>query len=128
MGFQALARLTSVPAPPGFSPDSGRFLWQARIQHFLPAIRPLGQFDTQCIYEQEASLQRLTRWGNSVGIRVPGSVLEAAGLKVGDYCEVRLLDSGDIRVRPATAASASAIEPLSRDLSLPTDQEVAAKW
>jgi hypothetical protein len=26
--------------------------------------------------------------------------MEAAGLKVGDYVHVRLLDSGDIRVRP----------------------------
>ena len=43
---------------------------------------------------------RLSRWGNSTGLRLPAAVMEAAGLKVGDYVFVRLLDSGDIRVRP----------------------------
>jgi antitoxin MazE len=47
-------------------------------------------------------MQRLTRWGNSVGLRIPMSVLEAAGLKPGSHVYVRLLNSGDIRVRPVT--------------------------
>ena len=38
---------------------------------------------------------------------MPAAVMEAAGLKAGDYVFVRLLDSGDIRVRP-TKVSASA--------------------
>ena len=46
-------------------------------------------------------MQRLTRWGNSTGLRLPASVMEAAGLEPGDYVYVRLLDTGDIRVRPA---------------------------
>ena len=46
-------------------------------------------------------MQRLSRWGNSTGLRLPASVMEAAGLEPGDYVYVRLLDSGDIRVRPA---------------------------
>ena len=45
-------------------------------------------------------MQKLTRWGNSIGIRIPAHVLGAAGLKSGDHVYVRLLDSGDIRVRP----------------------------
>lgn len=45
-------------------------------------------------------MQKLTRWGNSVGIRIPAQVLGAAGLKPGDHVHVRLMDSGDIRVRP----------------------------
>lgn len=45
-------------------------------------------------------MQRLTRWGNSTGLRLPASVMEAAGLEPGDYVYVRLLDTGDIRVRP----------------------------
>lgn len=45
-------------------------------------------------------MQRLTRWGNSIGLRLPASVMEAAGLEPGDYVYVRLLDTGDIRVRP----------------------------
>lgn len=70
-------------------------------------------------------MQRLTRWGNSTGVRLPAAVLEAAGLRVGDYFHVRLLDSGDIRLRPARHVSAA--EPVDDPLPL-TDQEVAAKW
>ena len=47
---------------------------------------------------------RLTRWGNSTGLRLAATVMEAAGLKVGDFVQVRLLDSGDIRVRPSRGA------------------------
>lgn len=46
-------------------------------------------------------MMRLTRWGHSLGLRLPCEVAQAAGLKPGDYVYVRLLDSGDIRVRPA---------------------------
>ncbi|WP_179830402.1 AbrB/MazE/SpoVT family DNA-binding domain-containing protein [Variovorax sp. YR752] len=43
---------------------------------------------------------KITRWGHSIGLRLPCEVAQAAGLKPGDYVYVRLLDSGDIRVRP----------------------------
>lgn len=36
---------------------------------------------------------RLSRWGNSTGLRLPAALMEAAGLKAGDYVFVRLLDS-----------------------------------
>jgi antitoxin component of MazEF toxin-antitoxin module len=71
-------------------------------------------------------MQRLTRWGNSTGLRLPAAVLEAAGLKPGDYCHVRLLDSGDIRVRPAQAAQA-ADSPAGGEEPVPA-QKVVAKW
>lgn len=45
-------------------------------------------------------MQKLTRWGNSTGLRLPTNVLEATGLKPGSYVSVRVLDSGDIRLRP----------------------------
>lgn len=45
-------------------------------------------------------MHRLTKWGNSTGLRLPASVMEAAGLQAGDYVYIRLLDTGDIRVRP----------------------------
>ena len=51
---------------------------------------------------------RLSRWGNSTGLRLPAAIMDAAGLKVGDYVFVRLLDSGDIRVRPAAKVNATA--------------------
>ena len=43
---------------------------------------------------------RLCRWGNSTGLRLPVSVLAAAGLAPGRYVSLRVLDNGDIRVRP----------------------------
>ena len=43
---------------------------------------------------------RLTKWGNSTGLRISAGLMSAAGLKPGDFVHVRLLDSGDIRVRP----------------------------
>jgi len=43
---------------------------------------------------------RLSRWGGSTGLRLSKEIMTAAGLKPGDFVHVRLLDSGDIRVRP----------------------------
>ncbi len=39
---------------------------------------------------------KLNRWGNSIGIRLPKNVVEAANLKAGDEMSVRVLDRGDI--------------------------------
>jgi antitoxin component of MazEF toxin-antitoxin module len=47
---------------------------------------------------------RLCQWGNSIGLRFPASLLEAAGLHVGKHVTMRLLDNGDIRVRPIGAS------------------------
>lgn len=45
---------------------------------------------------------RLTRWGNSDGeLRIPKSILEAAGLGVGDEIGCRLQDDGTIRLTPS---------------------------
>lgn len=57
---------------------------------------------------------RLCRWGNSTGLRIPKAVMEAAGLKPGRTVSLRVLDSGDIRVRPLGAAQ-------------PADDDVAAQ-
>ena len=55
---------------------------------------------------------RLCRWGNSTGLRLPAAVLQAAGLAAGHYVSVRLLDNGDIRVRPVgPACPAESTEP-----------------
>lgn len=53
---------------------------------------------------------RLSRWGNSTGLRLPAAVMEAAGLKAGDYVFVRLLDSGEIRVRPTKVSLSAYVE------------------
>ena len=43
---------------------------------------------------------RLNRWGHSTGLRIPVAVLSAAGLSSGRSVTLRVLDNGDIRVRP----------------------------
>jgi antitoxin MazE len=48
-------------------------------------------------------MQKLTRWGHSTGIRIPMHILKSMKLGVGDFVNVRLMDSGDIRVRSAKA-------------------------
>ena len=67
-------------------------------------------------------MQRLTRWGNSTGLRISAAVMESAGLKVGDYVDVRLLDSGDLRVRPAKG-----LQSAETDIATPTKEAPKAK-
>lgn len=43
---------------------------------------------------------RVTRWGSSAGIRVPAFIMKSLDLRPGDFVSMRLLDSGDLRVRP----------------------------
>ena len=57
---------------------------------------------------------RLCRWGGSTGLRLPVQILEAAGLGPGRLVTLRVLDNGDIRVRPVGRAAPA--EP-----STPTD-------
>ena len=62
---------------------------------------------------------RLCRWGNSTGLRLPQSLLEAAGLAAGGYVSLRLLDNGDIRVRPVGASVPA--EPLISTTAAPIE-------
>lgn len=43
---------------------------------------------------------RLCKWGHSLGFRVPKHIAERASLRAGDYLYIRLMDSGDIVIRP----------------------------
>lgn len=56
---------------------------------------------------KELKMVRLSRWGNSTGLRISAELMIAAGLKPGDFVHVRLLDSGDIRVRPCKGLQAA---------------------
>lgn len=48
--------------------------------------------------------------GSSIGIRISAHVLGATGLKLGDHVYVRLMDSGDIRVRPAKVSASASVD------------------
>ena len=71
-------------------------------------------------------MQRLTRWGHSTGIRVPAAILKTMKLGVGDFVNLRLMDNGDIRVRPVKARQpAEAL--VSEDNAQPAHTD-AEKW
>lgn len=68
---------------------------------------------------------KLTKWGNSVGgLRLPKAIIEAAGLRVGDEINCRLLDSGAILLTPCRGTAQVAAEGTSAS-ALPIQVE---KW
>lgn len=68
---------------------------------------------------------RLNRWGHSVGLRLPKSVLEAAGLTAHSAVSIRLLDSGEIRLRPLRNIVPA--EPACADVKPATTEEWGAE-
>ncbi len=44
---------------------------------------------------------QLTKWGNSLAVRVPKPVADAAGLRQGDQLELRVAGPGAVRMRKA---------------------------
>ncbi len=42
---------------------------------------------------------QLAKWGNSVAVRIPKAIADAAKLRVGDYLEMTVEDSGTLRIR-----------------------------
>lgn len=60
---------------------------------------------------------RLSKWGHSVGLRIPAPVLASANLAAGSRVDVRLLDSGEILVRPTEKLAA--VDPAARKIVEP---------
>jgi len=42
---------------------------------------------------------QIARWGNSIAVRIPKTVAEAAKLRAGDHLEMAVEDSGVVRMR-----------------------------
>lgn len=72
---------------------------------------------------------RLSRWGNSLGLRIPYHIAQVASLKAGDQMYVRLLDSGDILVSPVDKGNhpGCSITPVPAPKPL-TDADVRQYW
>lgn len=69
---------------------------------------------------------RLNRWGHSVGLRLPAAVLAASGLSVGRSVSIRVLDNGDVRVRPiGKIVTAESDGP---DAATATSTETRSEW
>lgn len=79
-------------------------------------------------------MPKLSRWGNSLGVRIPTHVAQRAAMQEGDEIYIRLLDSGEVLMRVAKARDVPAVfRPLTGDgvqaTSKPlTDAEVKAQW
>ena len=79
-------------------------------------------------------MPKLSRWGNSLGVRIPAHVAQRAAMQEGDDFYIRLLVSGEVLMRIAKARDVPAVfRPLTGDgvpaASKPlTDAEVKAQW
>ena len=68
---------------------------------------------------------KLCVWGHSLGLRIPRVVATAAGLKAGRLLEVRLLDNGEIRLRPVGAIVPVAASDITKVV---VDEPKRQKW
>ena len=60
---------------------------------------------------------KITRWGHSAGIRLSAVLMKTMSLSAGDMVSIRLLDSGDIRVRPVNRTKIAPAEPSIKESS-----------
>lgn len=54
---------------------------------------------------------KISKWGNSLGLRLPHYVVQRTELRPGDYLFVRLTDTGDIVVCPVKEREVHAAYP-----------------
>lgn len=55
---------------------------------------------TQCISEEKRVQTKIQRWGNSLGLRIPRSFAQEAGVGAGSEVDLSVQD-GDLVVKPA---------------------------
>lgn len=71
-------------------------------------------------------MQKLTKWGNSVGCRIPSALMESAGLAAGDWVRIRLRDDGTIQIIPKKCIPADPVGS-GQTAEEPAEQE-ATEW
>ena len=69
---------------------------------------------------------RISRWGNSFGVRLSKDLMNQTGLKEGDELYPRLLNSGEVRLRPSVLRPANSTGP--EDQPLVRKTKVEDKW
>ncbi|MDP1646771.1 MAG: AbrB/MazE/SpoVT family DNA-binding domain-containing protein [Rubrivivax sp.] len=55
---------------------------------------------------------QVSKWGNSLAIRLPAAVVEVLGLKEGDDIEVRVAGAQALDIRPGSARDAEVLARL----------------
>jgi antitoxin MazE len=64
------------------------------------ACRVTGDSYILCIYKEQLAVKtQLAKWGNSMAVRIPRAVAEAAKLRPGDDVEMAVEGSGTIKIR-----------------------------
>jgi antitoxin MazE len=76
--------------------DARRRGWRATTAAERPG-RKAGRIYILRAYILEAAMQ-VAKWGNSLAVRLPSSVVEALELKEGDEVEIHVLDGRDFGV------------------------------
>lgn len=78
---------------------------------------------------------QVSRWGNSLAMRLPAEVARRLGVREGDHLQVRLTADGALSIRPATwsrrsfaAELAQAREALPQGPAVVADQRAAARY
>lgn len=56
------------------------------------------------LHLQKGRAMRVSKWGNSLAVRIPAAVVEALALKVGDQIEIRAAGSAAFEVSKVTGA------------------------
>ena len=70
---------------------------------------------------------KLSRWGNSIGMRLPRNVVETVNLKEVDEILVRVLDSGNILITPIRTRPGAAVSDGDKVARSPA-KEGPEKW
>jgi antitoxin MazE len=80
---------------------------------------------TQCISEESAVRTKIQKWGNSLGLRIPRSLAEEAGVEAGSEVDLSMR-RGELVVKPARRRTYRLTELLRRITSKNTHAEVDA--
>ena len=65
-----------------------------------PLDSPIPRAYTQCISTEAAVRTKIQKWGNSLGLRIPRSFAEEAGVEAGSEVDLSMR-RGDLVVKPA---------------------------
>src|SRR5216684_3548637 len=92
--YQTDIRMTDVEPP-----SAGRSRWRSAQQSPLVKHCPRVASNRGWIYNRLGiSFMRVSRWGNSLAVRLPSVVVEALDLKEGDEIEISIASKRDFKV------------------------------
>lgn len=73
-------------------------------------------------------MPRITKWGNSLSVRIPTSIAQNLQLMNGEECYLRLLDSGDILIRLARPKPGASVNEASDSVRQIPKRQQPERW